>query len=53
MIALDRFAGLEEIVPAVLFLASDQANYITGTAIGVDGGISGFKPLKHPGNEQE
>ena len=37
-IALQRFAGPEEVTPAVLFLASKQASYITGTGISVDGG---------------
>jgi len=46
MIALDRFAEPEEIAQAVLFLASDQANYVTGAVIDVDGGYGGNRPLK-------
>ena len=46
MVALDRFAEPEEIAQAVLFLASDQANYITASVIDVDGGLTGWHPFK-------
>ncbi|MBM64350.1 MAG: hypothetical protein CL484_15480 [Acidobacteria bacterium] len=35
---LGRTAVASEIVPPVLFLLSDAAGYITGQAIGADGG---------------
>ena len=38
-IPLGRFANPEEIGPAVVFLASDQAGYITGQTICIDGGM--------------
>jgi NAD(P)-dependent dehydrogenase (short-subunit alcohol dehydrogenase family) len=37
---LGRVATVEEIVPAVLFLASDEASYVTGAEIRVDGGMA-------------
>lgn len=38
-IPLGRFAKPDEIGPAVVFLASDQARYITGQTICIDGGM--------------
>ncbi|MDY6967688.1 MAG: SDR family oxidoreductase [Spirochaetota bacterium] len=38
--ALRRMSSPEEIPPAFIFLASDEASYITSQILGVDGGIS-------------
>jgi len=40
-IQLGRFAEPEEIAPAFVFLASNDASYITGQVLGVDGGYIG------------
>ena len=39
-IPLGRFAAPSEMVPAIGFLASEQAAYVTGVVLPVDGGIS-------------
>jgi 3-oxoacyl-[acyl-carrier protein] reductase len=39
-IPMGRFGDPSEIAPAVAFLASDNAAYITGTVLHVDGGLS-------------
>lgn len=41
MIPLDRIGRAEDIANAVLFLASDEAAYIQGTELVVDGGVLG------------
>jgi len=40
MVPLRRFAEPEEMAPAIVFLASEGANYITGQVLCVDGGMS-------------
>lgn len=40
-IPLGRFATADEIANAVLFLASDEASYVTATELIVDGGFTG------------
>lgn len=39
-IPLGRFGGGDEVARAILFLASDEASYIVGQCLGVDGGLS-------------
>jgi NAD(P)-dependent dehydrogenase (short-subunit alcohol dehydrogenase family) len=38
-VPLGRYATVDEIAAAVAFLASDDAGYITGAVIPVDGGL--------------
>ncbi|MEQ9448158.1 MAG: SDR family oxidoreductase, partial [Rhodospirillaceae bacterium] len=38
--ALKRIADPDEIARAALFLASDQAGFVTGSAFSVEGGVT-------------
>src|SRR5947199_394526 len=39
-VPVGRFGRREEVAHAILFLASDEASYITGTTLVVDGGLT-------------
>ena len=43
-IPVRKLAEIEDIANAVLFLASDESKYITGTEILVDGGLTATTP---------
>ena len=40
VVPVGRFGSAEEVARAILFLASDDASYITGTTLVVDGGLT-------------
>jgi NAD(P)-dependent dehydrogenase (short-subunit alcohol dehydrogenase family) len=44
-VPLKRLGNPEEIVKIVLFLASEDSNYINGTSIVADGGMTGYRPV--------
>ena len=40
-VPMGRMGEPEDIANAIVYLVSDAANYVTGTCINVDGGLSG------------
>ncbi len=47
-VPLGRPAALEEIATAIAFLSSDEASYITGAVIAIDGGLSAQSRPRDP-----
>ena len=45
-VPLGRVGTPEDVAVAVAFLASDEADYITGTQVAVDGGLSVVNPMR-------
>jgi len=48
MCPLDRMGTPEEVANGILFLASDEASYITATELLIDGGMIGAPPPVYP-----
>jgi len=40
---IGRLGRAEEVAQAILYLASPEAGFVTGTALGIDGGMHGFQ----------
>jgi len=45
---LARYGEPQEIAAMAAFLASDEASYVNGQAIAVDGGLSATHPFRRP-----
>jgi len=37
---LGKIATVDDIIPFIIFLATDQAKFITGAALAIDGGVT-------------
>ena len=48
VIPLKRLGAADDIAEAALFFSSEEASYITGEILEIDGGLNFYKPLSYP-----
>ena len=53
VIPLGRLGTVQDVADAALFLCSDNAGFVTGEVLEIDGGLTWYKPLSYPSQMKE